>query len=79
MGSKRSKLKIAQEQKEDVEFPNQCLGKYNNGEKCETMLPRGRHLCKKCQEKFDSASKMECQSSFNGGAHRRLEKVLLTL
>ncbi len=79
MDSKGSKLKVAQKQKKDVNLPNQCLGKRDNGEDCKIMLPSGIHLCKKCQAKFDLASKMERQSSFNGGARRRLGKGFSTI
>lgn len=79
MGSRKAKLKLAQEQEQqeqkEVEFPQRCLGKYDNEEYCEVKLPKGIFLCKDCLHRRSLASKMGQQMSFGGGdRHRRLDK-----
>lgn len=67
MGSQKAKLKKA-------ELPQQCLGKYDNGENCEVKLPKGIFLCKDCRHRRSLASKMSLQMSFGGGDRHRLDK-----
>lgn len=36
---------------------NQCLGNGKFGNRCEKWLPKGKHLCSRCQRNINSAGK----------------------
>jgi len=52
-----------------VEFPNQCLGKDGLGGRCKKMLPKGKHLCSRCQRNINLASRKRSKISSGNGNH----------
>ena len=52
---------------ENVELPNQCLGITVFGEKCTKMLPKGKHVCFRCQNRINSGGKLAAKISSGNG------------
>ena len=59
------------QQIDKVELPNQCLGITFFGEKCTQMLPKGKHICGKCQRRIDESSKSATKMSSGNGRQKR--------
>lgn len=58
-----------EQQEEKVELPNRCLGNDRFGNRCKTMLPRGKHFCDDCKKNVAKLSGRRSvqPSSGNGG------------
>ncbi|MDP2741484.1 MAG: hypothetical protein Q8O66_02255 [bacterium] len=76
MGSRKSGLKAektmaeeARTEEEKIKLPNQCLGSGKAGNRCEKRLPKGKHLCSRCQRNINSASRKRGRISSGNGNH----------
>ena len=51
---------------EKIELPNQCLGAG-----CTEMLPKGKHVCDRCQRRMNASSKLAVKMSSSKGRQKK--------